>query len=332
MPDSDELFFAGSESSWRNLLNKRRHEDDRSTKLHPPSLATLYYLFQRHDFLHMELNITPLQLRLLLCTIQTQVIDHSMNNRFSAVEDQFGSPPRFHAEKNSAFLRQEELENMLTKWHVLKRRVVGSAWQTQAGIACMLVYHLIWLELYICHDDVQSIAGKDGHTAAKPLLPQLQRWAHSSSARKAIARVGQIFKLLQSSGGNGSNAVLRPVWWPLAVSRVALLVWCYGVGLRLSTGSTAGVDEAMLARSPTIILNDPEEDLDAHGKVIHEGEGIPCILAADGKLMPLHCISDFFDMCLKILKDGKSKSSPLHESVHVFLADMKRCGIPYSKV
>ncbi|RDL41316.1 uncharacterized protein BP5553_01295 [Venustampulla echinocandica] len=304
MPSSDELYFSQSEEEWQAVIDDCSMERESTTKLHPPSLAAFYQLFLRHDFLHLKLAVTPLQLRLLLCTIQTQIVDHALNNRFLALNDQLEASGKSHTVMSSAFLRTEELESMLNKWHVLQRRVFGPRCRTQL-----------------------SISWKDGHASGRPLVPQLQQWAQSSAARRAIAHAGQVFKILQWSGID----VVRPIWWPLAACRVALVIWCYGIGLFLSTGSAAGIDEAALNRAPFISLNPAGEGLEAHGRVIYEGEGLPCIEDSDGKLTPLHRTSDMLDVFLKHLQDGRSTSSPLCETVYRFLEDIKRCGVPYSK-
>lgn len=73
MPVSDELFLLDSEDQWRDLVTEWARNIQPSTKLHPPSLASFYRLFLRHDFLDLELSVTTLQLRLLLCPIQAQI-------------------------------------------------------------------------------------------------------------------------------------------------------------------------------------------------------------------------------------------------------------------
>ncbi|KFY16146.1 hypothetical protein V491_05433 [Pseudogymnoascus sp. VKM F-3775] len=326
MPISDELFLVDNEVQWANLVSEWAKDEQATTKLHPPSLTTFHYLFLRHDFFHLQLSVTPLQLRLLLCTIQAQVTQYSQSHRFVALEERFMSSTALVGCGDFMQLhQQEEFENMLVKWNILAERVFAPQSNSELKVTCLLVSQLVWLELSICFDDVQLIAGKEGYKIGRLYLPQLQQWAQTSSARKAIACAGNVMKILQTSGDD-----LRPVWWPVAVSRVAMVMWCYSVGLYLSTGSTAGVDDSVLSRVPLISLNDPEKDFDPRGRLLQPGEGIPCIQDSHGTLFPLHKVPELFDHCIQILEDSKGPDSPILESIRQFLQDIKNCGIPYT--
>ncbi|KFX98662.1 hypothetical protein O988_04246 [Pseudogymnoascus sp. VKM F-3808] len=326
MPISDELFLVDNEVQWANLVSEWAKDGQSTTKLHPPSLTTFHYLFLRHDFFHLQLSVTPLQLRLLLCTIQAQVTQYSQSHRFIPLEERFVSSTAMVGCGDFMQLRQhEEFENMLVKWNILAERVFAPQSNSEVKVTCLLVSQLVWLELSICFDDVQLIAGKEGYNIGRLYLPQLQQWAQTSSARKAIACAGNVMKVLQTSGGD-----LRPVWWPVAVSRVAMVMWCYSVGLYLSTGSTAGADDSVLSRMPLISLNDPEKDFDPRGRFLQPGEGIPCIQDSHGTLFPLHRVPELFDHCIQILEDSKGPDSPILESIRQFLQDIKNYGIPYT--
>ncbi|KAH8703173.1 hypothetical protein BGW36DRAFT_368926 [Talaromyces proteolyticus] len=326
MPVSDELFLLEKEENWADLVDKWSNEGWPTTTLHPPSLPEFYRLFLRHDFLHLNLYVTPLQLRLLLCAIQPQVSQYSESYRFIPLEERFSSSSSVSGAGDFMQLRQlEELENMLVKWNILAERVFAAQPGADLKVSCLLISQLMWLELYICFDDVQLIAGKEGYKVGRPYLTQLQQWAQSSYARKAIAHAGNVIWILQTSGDD----YLRPVWWPVAVSRVALIMWCYIVGLYLSTGNTTGIDDDMLRRAPLISLNDPTTDFNPHGRILQPGEGIPCIQTICKTLIPLHDVPALFDFYIEVLEDSKRPDTPILQSSRQFLLDIKGCGIPY---
>ncbi|OOQ86328.1 hypothetical protein PEBR_21909 [Penicillium brasilianum] len=327
MPVSDELFFLSSEDQWRALVNEWAQAGHSNTKLYPPSLASFYRLFLRQDFLHLDLSVTPLHLRLLLCAIQSQVAQYAQCYRFIPIEERFASPTLVPETYELIQLRQqEEFENMLVKWNLLADRVFTRQPAPQFQTTSMLVSQLVWLELYICFDDIQLIAGKNGYKVGRTFLPHLRRWTQSSSARKAVSHAANVIWILQ----DGEDA--RPIWWPLAVTRVALVMWCYIVGLYVSTGSTAGVNPSMLSQVPLIALNDPTKDIIPHGRTFQPDEGIPCIQNSCGKLIPLYDVPKIFEFCIHMLNDSKGPDSPILESARQFLHDIKNCGMPYTGV
>jgi hypothetical protein len=238
-----------------------------------------------------------------------------------------GFEPSTPVSETAEFVRlyqQEELEKSLVKWNLLSEQVFDGLPPCQSQTTPLLLCQLVWVELYICFDDVQLIAGKDGFEIGKTYLPQLRRWAQSTSAWKAIARAGNVIRILQSRQD-------RPVWWPIAVSRIALVMWCYTVGLNSPVGNMAGVNSTTSSAGPLIVLNDPARDGTSHGRNIHPGESIMCIQGSDGKHIPLYDVPRIFDFYIQMLDDSKSLNSPLLNSSRNFLQDIKDCGIPYAK-
>jgi len=228
-----------------------------------------------------------------------------------------------------AQLRHEEIQNLLVRWYILRKRILGPGNVSEVAVACTLMYHLISMELYICFDDVQLLAGKDGLEGGKVIIPQFQRWAKTSSCLKAIAHAGQVIRVLQESSPCKDHDFLRPLWWPVAVSRAALVLWSYAMVSAVAVGGNAREDEPILGGTQLISVNDKNEEYGPYGKVVQLGEGIPCLTDSSGALVSLHQISDTLSISLEILEDGKNRSTPLCESVQEFLQDIQRCGIPY---
>ncbi|OAP60537.1 hypothetical protein AYL99_05539 [Fonsecaea erecta] len=321
IPSADELFFAETEDEWRALVQSYRQLEgpgDQS-RLHPPSLAAFYCMFLRHDFLERHCHITALQLRLLLCAIQTQVTQFVQSNRFVVTEQPYTDEPHFES-SSFASLRQEELQTMLIKWYILRQRVLGGGGETEMTLACKLIYHLVWLELLICFSDIQLLAGREGPPGARPLVPQFQRWVRSSSALKALAHVGQVLKVLQCS----DYVILRPLWWPIALFRVSLIMWAYSFGCKLQPGRTQQAYDLDFGAAPRIPLNDAEQDLGPHGKVLRQGEGVPCVLDTTGLLIPIAESYDALKLCLDLLEEGRLQSTPICEDVYRFLQAIRQ--------
>ncbi|KIW89555.1 uncharacterized protein Z519_09711 [Cladophialophora bantiana CBS 173.52] len=229
IPSADELFFAETEDEWSALVQSycQLEGPGNQSRLHPPSLAAFYCMFLRHDFLELHCHVTALQLRFLLCAIQTQVTQFVQSNRFVSTEQSYADEPHFES-GSFASLRQEELQIMLIK----------------------------------C--DIQLLAGREGPAGAKPLIPQFPRWVRSPSSLKALAHVGQVLKVLQCP----DYVVLQPLWWPIALFRVSLIMWAYGVGFKLQPGRMQQAYDLDFDAAPRISLNDPEQDFGPHGRVL----------------------------------------------------------------
>lgn len=334
MPGPEDEYFAQTEAEWHAVRESRKTLAKQRDKLRPPSLAALYWLFTRDDFMHLDVDITPLQLRLLQCAIQTQVLQHSQAARFVNVEDTFpeipSGTPMCSRWATSAQLRLEEVQNLLLKWYILSKRLLSSFYSSELAVACYLMHHLVSMELHICFDDVQCLAGKDGLEVGQVLLPQFQRWAKSSSSLKAIAHAGQVFKIIQASYPCENHEYMRPLWWPVALTRATLVLWSYAVSNHVTERDQArDGDSAATSKAHLVALNDMGEDAGPYGKVIQLGEGEPGLVNSAGNLVPVNQISDILDMVLAILEDGKSKSTPLCESIHQFIQDIQRYGTPY---
>lgn len=330
MPCPDSEFYCETEEEWLVAKSARLRMDAETKPIRAPSLASLYWLFTRDDFLHMNVVITPLQLRLLQCALQTQVLQNSQTARFINVEEAFPEIP-LNTSTNSqlstcAQIRLEEIQGLLVRWFILSKRVMGSKDSSEMSLACYLMHHLISMELHICFEDVQCLAGKDGLEVGRTLVPQFCRWAKSPASMRAIAHAGQVVSLLQSSVlGENSNQV-RPLWWPVALTRATLVMWSYSISCRITARHEPSTYENL---SLLIPLNDKNEDSGPYGKVIQFGEGQPCLINDGGKLVPLSIVHDMIDVSLKILEDVKSESTPLCESILRFIQEIQRCGVPY---
>lgn len=333
LPGPDIEYFAETEAEWRMVRETCERAAKETSKIRPPSLATLYWLFTRDDFMHLNAEISPLQLRLLQCAIQTQVLQHSQAARFVNVEEAFPEIPpgtsTYSRTTTTAQLRLEELQNHLVKWYILSKRLFSSTYCSELAVACYLMHHLISMELHVCFDDVQCLAGKDSLEVGQSLLPQFQRWADSSSGLKAVSHAGQVIKILQASYPCENFQYMRPLWWPVALVRATLVLWTFAVSNSITDRERTAHGDPITRKPRLILLNDPSEDAGPYGKIVHPGEGEPCLIDTEGSYVRINQSSEILDMVLLILEDGKSRSSPLCESIHQFIQDIQRYGIPY---
>ncbi|KIV91966.1 hypothetical protein PV10_06451 [Exophiala mesophila] len=333
MPCPDDEFFSETEAEWLAARQTRLKHETESNTIRPPSLAALYWLFVRDDFLHLDVEITPLQLRLLQCAIQEQILQHSQSVRFMNVDKAYPNLPSGASTVSRstacAQLRLEEIHSLLVRWFILSKRIQVSVFSSEISVACHLMHHLISMELYICFEDVQCLAGKDGLEVGQVLVPQFVRWAKSPSCLKAISHAGEVIKILQSSMIGEHNNQLRPLWWPVALTRATLVLWSYGISDHIATRHDVATEGSAVESLRLISVNDVNEQSGPYGKVVQIGEGQPCLSNASGLMIPINHVSKMLDVALEILEDAKPESTPLSESILRFIQEIQRCGIPY---
>ncbi|KAF4551137.1 Hypothetical protein D9617_14g075930 [Elsinoe fawcettii] len=168
----------------------------------PLSLGSLFQAFLE-DGLTAD-DLTPAKVRLLLCPIQTLVLDHC---RLAEMREK-GTASVSSAEQTStlsasALLRHEELKCLLNRWATLASQLSNSYDNVQPMIICAwLLYHTISLGLYAPRIAVDVVDAQPMHDGRPAVL-------HHSS---------EIFRIVQRT-----PAERRPLWWAAAVYRAALV-------------------------------------------------------------------------------------------------------------
>jgi hypothetical protein len=310
MPNSEDLFLAQTAEAWRELVatkygesNDEIFQHDVELK-HPLSLSTFHNMFIQDNSFQFRQDVTAIHLRLLLCTIQTLVFQYSQTVRF-VPDEEIGSQnlPNLPTGNGNSVAREEELTYLLARWYLPRRRVVLSDTVSQnLHTASTLIFHLVAMELYICYEDVQLLVGKEGLGESRLLLPSFQRWASSPRAARALSHAGQVLRIMKSLG----SEVARPCWWPLAVSRAALVLWSYGIVVSLRPPK-----DHVLTESQPYYFESIDNDADAEGamfgtprlRLVEQG-CMPCLSNQDETLVPIIQITNILDICLKMLEDG----------------------------
>ncbi|OCT47067.1 hypothetical protein CLCR_02286 [Cladophialophora carrionii] len=349
MPSNEAVFSASSGEAWKDLLQVGQNELPMSNSSPvaalkcPHSLAAFHRRFLYGNIFQFQDTVTPFEVRLLLCTIQTLVSQYSQTKRFVPEEEEF-SPAACTISASTEYgqLRREELHFLLVKWHLLYRRVIPHATPVRCGtdLSCILMAHLIAMELYVSFDDVQLFAGKEGFMEGRMLMPSFKRWAKTSGAARALLHAGQIMRTLSTVAADTA----RPLWWPLAVARAALLLWAYGMAEQTDAGNMGDHDY-----SPEPSLSDSERrstkqyhnldpiDGSLEDSALFSGSLVgywdkgmtPCLTAPDGGFVPLLQTSETLGLSISRLRDGEGVSTPLCRSVRTFLQDIQGLGVTY---
>ncbi|OQV02193.1 Fungal specific transcription factor domain-containing protein [Cladophialophora immunda] len=349
MPSNEALFAASSDEAWRDQVQVAQSGLSTPTSSTvaalkcPHSLAAFHRRFLSGNIFQFQDAVTPFEVRLLLCSIQTLVSQYSQTKRFVPEEEEF-IPETCAISASSEYgqLRREELHYLLVKWHLLYRRVMPHTAPISCGtdLSCILMAHLIAMELYVSFDDVQLFAGKEGFVEGRMLMPSFKRWAKTSGAARALLHAGQIMHTLTIV----AEDTARPLWWPLAVARAALLLWAYGMAAQTGADNTDAHD---CTSGPSLFASElrstkQNRGLDAidgpledsalfSGSLIGfwDKEKVPCLTEPHGGLIPLLQISETLELSISLLRNGESVSTPLCRSVRTFLQDIQGLGVTY---
>ncbi|KIW84768.1 hypothetical protein Z517_00156 [Fonsecaea pedrosoi CBS 271.37] len=349
MPSNEALFAASSGNAWKDLLQLHQSElttptsSTVATLKCPHSLAAFHRRFLSGNIFQFQDAVTPFEVRLLLCSIQTLVSQYSQTKRFVPEEEEFYPETcTMSASTEYGQLRREELHYLLVKWHLLYRRVMPHVTPIRCGtdLSCILMAHLIAMELYVSFDDVQLFAGKEGFVEGRMLMPSFRRWAKTSGAARALLHAGQIMHTLRVV----AEGTARPLWWPLAVARAALLLWAYGMAAQADEGN---IDDRDCTSHPSLANSghlsakqyqglDPidgelEDSALFSGSLIgywDKGK-VPCLQVPDGSFTPLLQISETLELSISLLRNGENVSTPLCRSVRTFLQDIQGLGVTY---
>jgi hypothetical protein len=349
MPSNEAVFAASSGTAWKDLLQVGQPElsmPESSTVAAlkcPHSLAAFHRRFLYGNIFQFQDAVTPFEVRLLLCTIQTLVSQYSQTKRFVPEEEEF-SPGTCMISASTEYgqLRREELHYLLVKWHLLYRRVMPHTTPIRCGtdLSCILMAHLIAMELYVSFDDVQLFAGKEGFVEGRMLMPSFKRWAKTSGAARALLHAGQIMHTLTIV----AEGTARPLWWPLAVARAALLLWAYGMAAQTDAGNMGDHD---YTSETSLFDSELRSTKQYHGLHPIDGaledsalfsgsligfwdkEMAPCLTVPSGGFVPLLQISETLGLSISLLRNGESVSTPLCRSVRTFLQDIQGLGVTY---
>ncbi|KAH8804531.1 hypothetical protein F5884DRAFT_859161 [Xylogone sp. PMI_703] len=224
VPGSDRLWFAKDCMEWFAVLQQT---DSGAGWLAPNSLgdltprSSMCDLFQQ--FVHDESStqqwdLSPLELRLLLYPIQ------SLACHLRQFAGCFATPFRSHRAiralvKVSTLVSFEELQSLLQKWYQICTAHSKTDATNPVTQVNFVLYHLVSLTAVTSFLEIERLARKeefDGSDTELSLRCELcifQQW-------DSLFHCGQIVRLIRCTPiGN------RPHWWPIALYRVALILW-----------------------------------------------------------------------------------------------------------
>lgn len=277
MPDADRLWHAKNAAEWSAIFEQVHEFSGGYSSLgsgaRPLSLRDLFRYFLEDEMVASGIEMTPMQLRLLLHPLQTLVSQQSQ--LLSCFADPLSikqhDPPSVTA--SSTRSRIQEAQGLLRRWYDLAERYLKANPLCPMMQTNLVIFHLISLNAVTNFAEIESLARRENFDGTTQQL----LWLHKrciTDVEESVYHCGQVFRLIRSMPRG-----LRPPWWAGAIYRVALVLWTDSLtqkelvppnnGLLPVPGPSFAID-ALPADHPLIV------------RYLTKREGVPCVTKRDG--------------------------------------------------
>ena len=288
MPDVDNLYHAESAIDWLNAFEKIHGTSYQS----PASVRDLFSRFVDGELADTGAVLSPMQLRLLLHPLQTQV---GQLRQFMACLPK-GSRG---ASKEAMDFQLKETIKLLKDWYALSKHSCSNTeegrWTTCANL---VMYHLISLNAVTSFKCIEQFARRE--VVVGPF--RHASWLQSrciDKVEEAYFHCGQVLRLVRSM-----PEAVRPPWWSGAVYRVALIGWANSMANAGSSFPTNGHSAEATRQFPIDALT-PEDP--AIKQYLDHKSGLPMLSRKEGgTLMSMDLPNNILKYCIDMLEEDSS--------------------------
>jgi hypothetical protein len=267
MPDLDCLWHAKSAIQWTSVFNQVYSFAEMpsiGTSVRPLSLRDVFRYFINGDIQSRGLELTALQLRLLLSPLQAMVGQFQQFSNY--LFDENDTSPN----DISLTIRKQygDIHVLLERWQELANRYLLSQPSCAMIQASLVMYHLISLSVVSNLQEIERMTRNENVVEECSLLMFLRNRCITNSP-EAVFHAGQIMQLIRSMPVN-----IRPPWWPGAIYRSVLVLWAEGL-IEKETANSPPSDYHQAG--PSIMI----DSLPASHPVLVQyrstGQGVPCL-------------------------------------------------------
>lgn len=301
MPDADSLWHATNASDWSDMFSQVHEFSNSHSSIgsgaRPLSLRGLFRHFLDDEIIALDIQLTPLHLRLLLHPLQTLVCQYCQ--LLSCFSDTTAFRQRSRAvTAASTRVRLEEVQSLLQRWFELADRYMSSNAMCPLMQANLVMFHLISMNAVTNFPEIERLARREGIDGSY----QQVLWLHKkciSDVHEAIFHSGQIMRLVREMPSS-----VRPPWWPGAIYRASLVLWTEALthtesansaqqGQRTAQTVTVPVDR-LQANDPTMV------------RYVTRREGIPTLTKKDGTSIDIDNGFKVISHSLDVIDEGIS--------------------------
>lgn len=302
MPDADRLWRAKSAAEWSSVF-EQVHEfsggySSVGSGARPLSLRDLFRHFLDDELISLGIEMTPLQLRLLLHPLQSLVTQlGQLLSCFSdsAVSRKQNSPTVTFSSTRS---RLGEVQTLLQRWFDLAERYLKVNPMCAMMQTNLVIFHLISANAVTNFPEIEKLARREGFDGTYQQLMYLHQRC-IADIQETVFHCGQVFRLIRSMPRG-----IRPPWWAGAIYRAGLVLWA---------NSLADKDVVSPDNNGPNTVPGPSFAIDAlpadHALIVRyitKREGVPCVTKRDGSQMGIERPMSVLQHCLEVIDEGAS--------------------------
>ncbi|WPG97328.1 Hypothetical protein R9X50_00010200 [Acrodontium crateriforme] len=304
MPDADRLWNANSAAKWSPIF-EQVHEfpggySSVGSGARPLSLQDLFRHFLNDELISLGIEMTPLQLRLLLHPLQSFV--HQYGQLRSCFLDSLGnssSPSTLPLTAESTRARLGEVQGLLGRWFDLGERYLKANPMCAMMQTSLVIFHLISLNAVTSFPAIERLARREEVDFSYQQLMRVHKTC-IHDVEEAVYHCGQVLRLVRAMPRS-----VRPAWWSGALYRVGLILWTESLIQKDSSGSTSA-NGMYSVPGPSFAIDALTSDHPLIIRYLTKREGIPCVTKRDGSQMDLERPFMVLQHCIEMIDDGEA--------------------------
>ena len=301
MPDADRLWRARSAAEWSSVF-EQVHEfsggySSVGSGARPLSLRDLFRHFLDDELISLGIEMTPLQLRLLLHPLQsliTQLGQLLSSFSDSATNRTKTSPAVTFASTRS---RLGEVQTLLQRWFDLAERYLKANPMCAMMQTNLVIFHLISANAVTNFPEIEKLARREGFDGTYQQLMYLHQRC-IADVQEAVFHCGQVFRLIRSMPRG-----IRPPWWAGAIYRAGLVLWTNSLADKDAVSPDNGLNTVP---GPSFAIDALPADHALIVRYITKREGVPCVTKRDGSQMGIEQPFAVLQHCLEVIDEGAS--------------------------
>ncbi|KAK5172983.1 uncharacterized protein LTR77_003105 [Saxophila tyrrhenica] len=302
MPDSDRLWHAATAADWSSTF-EQVHEfsggfSSVGSGARPLSLRDLFQHFLDDQMIAMGIEMTPLQLRLLLHPLQGLVNQYSQ--LLSCFSDSFGQRSSSSRALTAASTRQSlgEVQALLQRWFDLAERYLKVNELCSMMSTNLVIFHLISLNAVTNFPEIERLARGENYDGSYQQLVLRHRRC-VSDLEEAVYHCGQVFRLVKAMRPD-----VRPPWWAGAIYRAGLVLW---VDSLINKDTMSPANNGMFpVAGPSILIDNEKPDSFLIVRYLTKREGTPALLRGDGTQVGIDQPYPILRHCIELIDRGAS--------------------------
>ncbi|CAK3988559.1 transcriptional regulator [Lecanosticta acicola] len=304
MPDADRLWSARTAGEWSSIF-EQVHEfsggySSVGSGARPLSLKDLFRHFLDDEMIPLGIEMTPLQLRLLLHPLQSLVCQYSqLLSCFSDSLSQRNKNEPRRVSASSTRSRLEEVQSLLGRWFDLAERYLKANPLCPMMQTNLVIFHLISLNAVTNFSEIERLARRENFDGTYQQLV----WMHKRSiadVEEAVYHCGQVFRLVRAMPRG-----IRPPWWAGAIYRVALVLWTDSLMHKEGGSPTNSMFQGNgPVPGPSFAIDALAADHPLIVRYLTKREGVPCVTKRDGSQMALDRAYPVLQHCIEVIDEG----------------------------